>query len=633
MGQVLSYPTGTAVPEAYTAVAGNAPVPMALFGGDEAPQAQAVAARGLPAGDGLVLRPRTAVSIGDGDDADEAAAAAAPPREQIGSLQFDVLHKQGDTELPISKATRTLISAAGKAVAVRDRNVPAAKLAVDGTEPEVEFEAARKAAVEAADPKVGAIALYKQIYPGGKPVLTVLAGDTDNPRLEVFPDAERKAGKLVWRFSVASADPARPFVRRYWVAARGQPVVVSYEDRVFLHGRAAGGCVGCDAAPAANPLAAAFAPAQPPAPMPAAAGPEVVPVAARVQDQPLLLGTSGFVTGLVWKESPYQGGLVSRPLAGLTVTVKKGAQTFTTTTNGLGVYHVPAAVGPVQVTATLAGPMAEVQNLAGPVLAVSKVGVGLVNLAFTPSPADEAGVAQVSAFQATNAAFNFARSYLPANPTKLTGMLVRVNINDSCNAFYTPGSTNYFRKAAGASCPNTAYADVVSHEYGHAVDDQLTGIQDGGYSEGFGDALCLLITRQPGVGRNSFGPPPGDATKTLRDASSPTAPKWPAVQNGEVHQKGFCYSAFCWRLITKLKAKYANDTLAFAIAKRLVLGAGVLNPNSVPDAARLMFFVDKQAFPQPAPAKSKHYDLIKAAADEMQIPHPQNPFDLVAAAN
>ena len=633
--KLLRYPDGSKTTETYKAPAqANAAVPMAISGLDTAPQAMAVAAAGLPEGEeSLVLKIRTAISISEGDDPSEEAVttvAATAPKEQIGSHLYQVLYKKGDAEIPITKATRTLISGSGKAIAVRDRNVPIGKITVDGTVAEVEFEQARELAVKNPDVKVGAVALFKAIYPEAKPQLVVASTENDQPHLEIFPAPDRKSGRLAWRFSLVSSDPAHAFYRRYWVSAIGQATVLDYEDRVFLHGGAGLGCENCNNTPNPlrpesdvlniNPKQIDFAPLARPMPF----QPEVVPVSTVIQAQAqLAVGTSGTVTGMVWKVSPYNGGLESRPLAGLTVTVKKGAQTFTTVTDGLGKYALANVAGPVQVTATLSGPMAKIQTVVGSVLTVSKSGTGTIDLAFSPTATNDFEVSQVSAFQGINATFNFARSFLPANPTKLNNMVVKVNINQPCNAFYSPGSTNFFRKAPGNSCPNTAYGDVAYHEYGHAIDDQMSGIPSGafGYSEGFGDAMCLLITKQPRVGRDFFGP-----GTTLRDAR--TAPLWPTVQNGEVHSQGHSYSGFCWKLITKLQALYMNDDAAFTVAKRLILGAGTLNPNSIPDAVRLMFFVDKQTFP--VMTKSKHYDLIKAAANEMQIPHPQNPANLLA---
>jgi len=70
----------------------------------------------------------------------------------------------------------------------------------------------------------------------------------------------------------------------------------------------------------------------------------------------------------------------------------------------------------------------------------------------------------------------------------------RANIDDECNAYYTPGSPslNFFR--GSERCANTAFDSVAYHEYGHFVDDMLGGITHGGMSEGWGDILSMYIT-------------------------------------------------------------------------------------------------------------------------------------------
>ncbi len=42
---------------------------------------------------------------------------------------------------------------------------------------------------------------------------------------------------------------------------------------------------------------------------------------------------------------------------------------------------------------------------------------------------------------------------------------MNINLSDSCNAFYDYTSINFF--SSGSGCPNTAFSDVVAHEYGH----------------------------------------------------------------------------------------------------------------------------------------------------------------------
>lgn len=58
-----------------------------------------------------------------------------------------------------------------------------------------------------------------------------------------------------------------------------------------------------------------------------------------------------------------------------------------------------------------------------------------------------------------------------------------MNIDDRCNAFWAGRSINFYQKGGFGQCLNTAFADVVIHEYGHGIDDAIGGIVNGGYSE------------------------------------------------------------------------------------------------------------------------------------------------------
>ena len=133
------------------------------------------------------------------------------------------------------------------------------------------------------------------------------------------------------------------------------------------------------------------------------------------------------------------------------------------------------------------------QNQAGANMQVSKTGTESNPTDLNFGASGEFPTAQVSAFYWTNFAQDLARDILA--PADLPALPTRVNINDFCNAFWNGSSINFFR--AGGQCPNTAYSDVVLHEYGHGVDHRKGGIIDGGYSEGFGDAMAILGTRQP----------------------------------------------------------------------------------------------------------------------------------------
>ena len=373
------------------------------------------------------------------------------------------------------------------------------------------------------------------------------------PRLEVWVDPQL-AGHLAWRVEIMSPALVNPVARRYWVSATGDPQVLRWESMIHHTHK-------------------------------------------------------GSTTGMLWSASPL-GATENRPLHGLQVTRSTGG---TAITSESGSYAFATGAGPANLQASLTGPYAVVENQAGPTLQATGSGSPGTPIELNYGASDEAGLAQVSAFYWINKAFDRTRSILGA--TDLARVPVRVNIASTCNAFWHTGNKtlNFFR--AGGGCPNTAYADVALHEYGHGVDDYKGGILDGGYSEGFGDAIGLIETRQPCLGRDFFG-----AGTCLRPATDLIM--WPPGPGDGVHSIGRRYAGFTWELIQQLRNCYSDDE-AFDIAARLVLAAAAGNPSNIPDAVRLSFIADDND--NDLTNGSPHFRELAAAADSRNIPRPAEP--------
>ncbi len=352
---------------------------------------------------------------------------------------------------------------------------------------------------------------------------------------------------LTWAVVIESEDPVRPFARRYWLSATEANTILEEENLIYhaTPNKVIGNTWSIGHSP--------FDPAE--------------------QDQPL---PACFVA-----ENPAGGDLVVSDAKG-DCTIPDGHR----------------------VLKLLAGPWCRIVDLNGQALQATVVGL---NRTYASNPTDQFQLSQVTAFRFTNVARQFVNGHLPAPADKLDNLRVRVNINDSCNAFWDGSSLNFFR--AGDGCPNTAYADVVFHEYGHAVDAQLGGIHDGGYSEGLGDAIAILITRNSVVGKDFFG-----AGNPLRDAKDVVT--WPPG-DPEVHEVGRIYAGFTWELTRQLLSHYGqNMDQAFSVARKLILGAAALDPKDIPDAVSLSFYVDKKW------TDGRHFDALAAAADSRKIPRP-----------
>jgi hypothetical protein len=102
---------------------------------------------------------------------------------------------------------------------------------------------------------------------------------------------------------------------------------------------------------------------------------------------------------------------------------------------------------------------------------------------------------EVNTYYHANLVRDYALRFNPSYPTVATQVdfPVRNNIADTCNAFYSSAeqSINFFR--AGGSCNNTGFGTVVHHEYGHHL-VQMAGSGQGGYGEGMGDVMSILVT-------------------------------------------------------------------------------------------------------------------------------------------
>jgi hypothetical protein len=408
-------------------------------------------------------------------------------------------------------------------------------------------------AVDGTSPTVApeaALAAARQV---GGPALTAAGVQQTKPSLEVWVD-DQQLGHLTWTFTLSGGSPADPDTRTFWVAAIGEPRVLHWESEIYhTH--------------------------------------------------------HGSVTGNIFTTSSAAGRPTeNRSLADLTLT--RNTDSAHVTTGADGRYGYVTGTGSAQITGLLQGPFAVIQNQAGSGMQVVQPGgtANPIDLNFGAS--SETDMAQTTAFYWTNFAHELAQPVL--GPTSLANLPVRTSINQTCNAFWNGSSLNFFH--AGGGCPNTAYSDVILHEFGHGVDAVNGGIVDGGYSEGFGDALAVLGTKQPCLGRDFLSP--GTCLRPATDVIL-----WPPTGT-EVHDIGRRYAGFVWELVQQLKQENSDDE-AFRLATRLVLGAAAGNPANIPDAVRLSFVVDA---PDGNPAHgSPHFRALAAAADSRHIPRPADP--------
>ncbi len=168
---------------------------------------------------------------------------------------------------------------------------------------------------------------------------------------------------------------------------------------------------------------------------------------------------------------------------------------------------------------------------------------GPANFTFNAANNSETFRGGVNAYLNANVVRDFTLKYFPTYPTigNQQNWPVNVNVSGSCNAFYDGGSINFF--LAGGGCPNTAFGDVVWHEYGHHL-VQVAGSGQGQYGEGMGDTVGVLISDEPILGYGFTG----NCNGGIRTANNTI--QYPCT--GEIHDCGQLISGAVWETRNEL---------------------------------------------------------------------------------
>lgn len=175
----------------------------------------------------------------------------------------------------------------------------------------------------------------------------------------------------------------------------------------------------------------------------------------------------------------------------------------------------------------------------------------------TPAEEDK-NVAQSMIFHHTNAIINLARSYV-ASAWFERQLTANTNLSQTCNAHWDGTTINFY--SAGGGCANTGLiSDVVYHEWGHGLDHNTGGIQDGAFSEGFGDIMSLLKTRSNilGIGFRTNG-------GHVRDLGPDKV--YPQDAGGGVHSEGLIIGSTFYDLYNNLKEIHGDDEAINLLAK------------------------------------------------------------------
>ncbi len=326
-------------------------------------------------------------------------------------------------------------------------------------------------------------------------------------------------------------------------------------------------------------------------------------------------GVEGTVAGRYQKTGPTRAdsSLSKVPLPFLTVEI--GGKKYRTDAEGR--FSAPAQAAGSKITATLSGKYAVISDASGKTLKVSAVlAPGGENIAvFNPKGHDENMIAQVNAYVHVTKVHEWLKERGINNELLERALRVRTNIDDECNAYYTPGrpSLNFFRSSG--NCSNSSYDSVVYHEYGHYVDDMIGGITNHGLSEGWGDIFSMFIIGSPIVGDGFMKQPRGGKDYIRHGENTHQFEKY-----DEAHAQGQVWMGFAWKLRTAMIAALGAAAGA-AMAESLIVPTLFAKAADIPTAIAqvLLNDMDKKG-------NLPHEAEIRAAAKAHGVDLPKAPL-------
>ncbi|MBI5625430.1 MAG: hypothetical protein HY924_16755 [Elusimicrobia bacterium] len=272
------------------------------------------------------------------------------------------------------------------------------------------------------------------------------------------------------------------------------------------------------------------------------------------------------------------------------------------------------AKGDVTFQATLSGKFAQVENQGGKTLTVSgtlKPGEE-ASVVYNPTGGSEEDIAQVNAYYHFTQLIDYALSHGINDERIQRAIRIRTNIDDECNAYYTPGwpSLNFFKSSS--NCANTAFASVIRHEGGHFIDDMVGGIVNGGLSEGWGDIFSMFMSNNPIVGEGFLK---NQEPNYVRHGEN----KHQFKDYDEVHDQGQVWMGFAWKLRKALMDKLGPEAGA-AMAEALILPTLFSKASDIPTAIAQVLLNDMDA-----DGNLPHETEIRAAAQIHGVTIPKSP--------
>jgi len=266
---------------------------------------------------------------------------------------------------------------------------------------------------------------------------------------------------------------------------------------------------------------------------------------------------SGTVTGQVHPDLPTDA-LVTRNFPA--EVVKLGADSAFTGSSGA---YSSSASGTLTVAMELRGKYVNVNHGAGPDAFVTSAATSpaVVDQAWAPGNSLDA---ERDGYYHVNVVHDWVKALDPGFTRNDFSMPCLVEIPPwSCNAWWDGDGINFY--GAGDGCPSMAtLPDVVYHEYGHAVNDNLyiqqgllSGMTNAALHEGLADVLAAFIQDNPAMGKGFLGL--GTALRTIDNTL-----RWPDDQSGDPHETGLIVGGALWDLREALGLPLASQLFHFA---------------------------------------------------------------------
>ena len=158
---------------------------------------------------------------------------------------------------------------------------------------------------------------------------------------------------------------------------------------------------------------------------------------------------------------------------------------------------------------------------------------------------DGANIRELSAYRSTNLIHDHMKSWLPQFTGLDFSLTTNIDVAGECNAFFDGVSINFFPDGGGCN-PTSLIADVVFHEYGHAINGYYYNafgsfFDNGAMNEGYADFWSLSLADSPLLAVGFYD----DSDEPLRRYD--IDPKvYPVDWAGQVHNDGEIICGAWW---------------------------------------------------------------------------------------